>query len=142
MTLGLIDHIIFHGSIAVSLCIGVYFGFWNKSQTADEYLLGNREMKILPVALSLVASLCSGVTLLGHSADVYLYGANIVWNCLSCFVASVIGFYFYVPVVMKLKTPNVFEYFGVELLALIHKPYPQSCAQSACSTPPLEDLKE
>ncbi|XP_031348300.1 sodium-coupled monocarboxylate transporter 1-like [Photinus pyralis] len=113
MTLGLIDHIIFHGSIAVSLCIGVYFGFWNKSQTADEYLLGNREMKILPVALSLVASLCSGVTLLGHSADVYLYATGINPQAISSILCTVCVLYSTIGGFKGVVWTDVFQFFGI-----------------------------
>ncbi|KAK5642169.1 hypothetical protein RI129_008336 [Pyrocoelia pectoralis] len=111
MTFELIDYIISYGTIIVSLCIGLYFGIFKKSQTTDEYLLGNRQMKIVPVAISIIASLISGVTVLGNSADVYVFGANFVWACLAGVVANFIGGFVYVPVLIKLNTPNVFEYF-------------------------------
>ncbi|KAB0796174.1 hypothetical protein PPYR_10235, partial [Photinus pyralis] len=110
MAFGLIDHVILYCSIFLSLGIGMYFGFCKKSHSTEDYLLGDRKMKVVPVAVSVVVSYISGVTLLGHSADVYLYGTNIVWTVLSCLVATVIGAYLFLPVICKLKTPNAFEY--------------------------------
>ncbi|XP_031348312.1 sodium-coupled monocarboxylate transporter 2-like [Photinus pyralis] len=111
MPFEIIDHVVFYGSMAFSLGIGVYFGFWKKSHTSDGYLLANRQMKVIPITISMVASSISGITLLGYSGEVYVYGANIVWMCLSCVVASVIGGCMFVPVLTKLKSPNVFKYF-------------------------------
>ncbi|KAB0796165.1 hypothetical protein PPYR_10226 [Photinus pyralis] len=111
MGFGLVDHIILHGSIAVSLGIGIYFGFWKKSRTANEYLLGNQKMNVIPVAMSIIASCVSGVTFLGNSADVYAYGANMLWSGISCILANVIGGFLFVPVLIRCRAANVFEYF-------------------------------
>lgn len=50
------DYILFTMMLALSAGIGIYFGcFGTKQSTADEYLLGNKRMKVFPVAVSLVA---------------------------------------------------------------------------------------
>ncbi|KAB0790308.1 hypothetical protein PPYR_15351, partial [Photinus pyralis] len=106
-----IDYILFAGTIIVSLCIGIYFGFSKKSQTTDEYLLGGREMQVIPISVSLVASYISGLTVLGVPSDVYVYGANTVWVCLSIVIASIVGYFVFIPVILKLQGPTIFEYF-------------------------------
>ncbi|XP_031348303.1 sodium-coupled monocarboxylate transporter 1-like [Photinus pyralis] len=110
MAFGLIDQVIFYGTISISLAIGAYFGFYKKPQSADDYLLGDRKMKVIPVALSAAVSHVSGALLLGQSADVYVYGVNATWNILACLLSSVISVFLFVPVVTKLNISNSFEY--------------------------------
>lgn len=74
---GTADYAVFVAMLACSTLVGLYFGYKdhqtnqkNKKlglQTnADDYLVGGRKMKVLPIALSLVASYASGITLLGE----------------------------------------------------------------------------
>lgn len=50
------DYILFSLMLFVSAVIGIYFGFFAKKQsTSKEYLMGGKEMKVLPIAISLVA---------------------------------------------------------------------------------------
>lgn len=50
------DYSVFGALLAVSLSIGLYFGFFSKQeQTTEEYLQGGHKMKPLPIAISLVA---------------------------------------------------------------------------------------
>lgn len=51
-----IDYLVFGALLMLSVSIGVYFGFFDGTeQTTEEYLLGGRKMKTIPVAISLVA---------------------------------------------------------------------------------------
>lgn len=51
-----IDYVVFGALLMVSMAIGVYFGYFSKSeQTTEEYLLGGRKMKTIPIAISLIA---------------------------------------------------------------------------------------
>lgn len=53
------DYSVFVVMLATCACIGIYFGFIEKKskQVADEtdYLVGGRNMKTFPVAMSLIA---------------------------------------------------------------------------------------
>lgn len=52
----LTDYFVFIFLLAVSLLIGIYFGFFDgREQTTDEYLQGSHQMQVLPIAISLVA---------------------------------------------------------------------------------------
>lgn len=57
---GIWDYTVFVFMLIACGCVGIYFGFIKKSSGTDEYLMGGRNMKILPVSLSLVASFISG----------------------------------------------------------------------------------
>lgn len=50
------DYCIFCVMLGSSVVIGIYFGCFGKKQnSAQEYLLGGKNMKVLPIAISLVA---------------------------------------------------------------------------------------
>lgn len=51
-----IDYAVFGILLTLSVSIGIYFGFFDGTeQTTEEYLLGGRRMRPIPVAISLVA---------------------------------------------------------------------------------------
>jgi Na+/proline symporter len=56
---GIEDYLIFLLMLAICALIGIYFGFIeNKTKTIgdqDDYLVGGRNMKTFPVAMSLIA---------------------------------------------------------------------------------------
>ncbi|KAF5273271.1 hypothetical protein FQR65_LT04693 [Abscondita terminalis] len=97
--------------LAISISIGIYFGYiGKKKRTTDEYLLGSKSMKTIPVALSLIASNISAVTLLSIPTDVYLHGSNIFFHIFALPVSCVLIVTLYLPVILKLEVPNGFEY--------------------------------
>lgn len=76
---GTADYAVFILMLAVCSCVGLFFGYQDykkhkkvkKSVDGDEaldYLMGGRNMQVFPVAMSLVASFVSGITLLGKRA--------------------------------------------------------------------------
>lgn len=53
---GWCDYVIFGSMLGISVLIGIYFGcFGSKQSTTSEYLLGGKNMKVLPIVISLVA---------------------------------------------------------------------------------------
>ena len=54
---------------------------YRHKQNASEFLLGGRKMGILPVSLSLMATLLSAVMVLGVPAEVY-YNGTMYWMIL------------------------------------------------------------
>lgn len=54
----LLDYAIFVVLLAISVVIGVYFGFFSKikQNNVEEYLLGGKSMPKFPVAASLIAT--------------------------------------------------------------------------------------
>ncbi|KAK4876935.1 hypothetical protein RN001_009441 [Aquatica leii] len=109
----LTDYGVFLSMIAISCMIGIYFGCLKKNQTTADYLLGGSKMTIAPVTMSMIASNISGITLLALPADVYLYGANIGFLCISMVIVSFLIIFLYLPVIMKLKVPSGFEYLNL-----------------------------
>lgn len=50
-----VDYVVFVLMLTISAVVGVYWGFMKKQTTQIDYLLGGRNMKVVPVAMSLVA---------------------------------------------------------------------------------------
>lgn len=53
-----VDYILFATMMFLSLLIGVYYGFFakRKQNTTAEYLLGSKNLKVWPTAISLTAT--------------------------------------------------------------------------------------
>ena len=55
---GLVDYFVFILMLSICLVIGIYFGFFQSSNSSTEqYLMGDRQMKTVPISLSLIARL-------------------------------------------------------------------------------------
>lgn len=76
---GTADYAVFITMLVCCSMVGLYFGYQDhrkhkksKNQPsggseANDYLMGGRNMQVFPVAMSLVASFVSGITLLGET---------------------------------------------------------------------------
>jgi Na+/pantothenate symporter len=79
---GALDYAVFVLMLACCSMVGLYFGYQDHMKhkrskrgrrgsvievEAVDYLMGGRNMKVFPVAMSLVASFVSGITLLGEN---------------------------------------------------------------------------
>lgn len=51
----LIDYSVFVFMLLICVLVGVYFGLVKKQTSAQDYLMGGRNMKLIPVCFSLVA---------------------------------------------------------------------------------------
>lgn len=50
-----IDYLVFVFMLSICGGVGVYFGFIKKQKSAQDYLMGGRNMSLVPVTFSLVA---------------------------------------------------------------------------------------
>lgn len=75
---GIVDYVVFSVMMLISALIGIWYGCGpgGKQKTTAEYLLGDRQMKNWPVAISLLVSYLSAITLLGVPSEIYTYGAQ------------------------------------------------------------------
>ncbi|RXG60461.1 Sodium-coupled monocarboxylate transporter 1 [Armadillidium vulgare] len=119
---GIVDYCVFAGMLVFSGAIGLYTSYiGNKSP--EEFLMGNRSFKPMPVAMSLLTSFVSSISLLGYSGEVYAYGAQISMFVLGVILAILFSMYFALPVLYPLKLTSVTEYvelrFKSERLRLV-----------------------
>jgi Na+/proline symporter len=67
------DYVVFVLVLAISVAIGLFYWLKDrKSQTAENFLMADRQMSFLPVTLSLLASFMSAITLLGNASFIML----------------------------------------------------------------------
>ena len=63
------DYLVLSLILALSACIGLYHGFKErKGQTVESYLMADRNMHPVPVALSMFVSYMSAISFLGKYA--------------------------------------------------------------------------
>ncbi|GAB1858968.1 Sodium-coupled monocarboxylate transporter 1 [Camponotus japonicus] len=110
---GWFDYVFFNLLLLVSILIGVYFGFFSKQDSTTEYLLGGKRMGFLPVAMSIIASHISGITLLGVPAEVFHHGTQYAACIITSSLTAVITSYIFLPVFFKLQLTSTFEYLEV-----------------------------
>ncbi|KAM3962764.1 sodium-coupled monocarboxylate transporter 1 [Aphomia sociella] len=111
---GVGDYVAFGVLCAASCAGGVWYSAMGSRTKAvvdiRDYLLGGRAMSTFPVAMSLIASYVSGVTILGTPAEIYNYGTQywlvVVGVTLSCAVVATV----YLPVFCTLRLSSSYEY--------------------------------
>ena len=104
------DYLVFGFVLLVSAGIGIFYGcFGGKQKTTKEFLMADRSMGIFPVALSLLASFMSAITLLGTPSEIYMNGTQywVIW--LSYGLVIPLAAHFFLPVFYRLKLTSVFE---------------------------------
>jgi SSS family solute:Na+ symporter len=111
--LGLLDW-----AVIVVYCVGmlaVGWYYWRRNDTSEDYLLGGRRMKSLPVGLSLFATLFSTISYLAWPGEMIKYGPMILSIAVAYpFVALVAG-RFLIPHFMQLRITSAYEILEVQL---------------------------
>lgn len=105
------DYTVFAAMLLVSLAIGVWFAVkGGKQKTQGEYLMANRSMTIVPVAISILVSFMSAILILGTPAEMYTQGTEFSL----CIIGMVFGItaaaFLFVPLMFPLKLTSAFEY--------------------------------
>ncbi|RZB62225.1 sodium-coupled monocarboxylate transporter 1-like, partial [Asbolus verrucosus] len=103
------DYVMFAIMLLVCVAIGLYFGFYRSSTSAQEYLVGSRKMNIFPITMSLIASFISGISILGIPTETYLYGTQYVYILGGFVISTVIMSYIYLPVFYGLNLTSSYE---------------------------------
>ncbi|RVE53316.1 hypothetical protein evm_002149, partial [Chilo suppressalis] len=111
---GMGDYVVFGVLCAASCAGGLWYSAVGSKTKAvldvKDYLLGGKAMSTFPVAMSLIASYVSGVTILGTPAEIYNYGTQywlvILGVALSCVVVATV----YLPVFCTLRLSSSYEY--------------------------------
>ncbi|KAH8324244.1 hypothetical protein KR074_002227 [Drosophila pseudoananassae] len=141
---GSVDYVVFLGMIVLSTSTGVYFGCIKKgkkkieeveptlpttvperrkhdfgSEKMSEYLLGSRNLKVFPVAMSLIASYISGVTILGTTSEIYNYGTQYWFIAIAIVLQGIAVSYVYIPVFSALQVGSSYEYLEMRFHSII-----------------------
>uniref|UniRef100_V5H4Z4 Putative sodium-dependent multivitamin transporter n=2 Tax=Ixodes ricinus TaxID=34613 RepID=V5H4Z4_IXORI len=108
---GAVDYAVFTVMLLVSALIGVYYRFTgDRQRTAREYLVANKNMSVVPVSFSLMASFMSAVTLLGVPSENYFYGTQFLLINVAYIFGTPIAAFVFLPVFYKMQVVSVYEY--------------------------------
>ncbi|EEC06269.1 sodium-dependent multivitamin transporter, putative [Ixodes scapularis] len=107
----LVEYAVFAVLMVANFGLGLYFSFYKKAReaTAEEVFLGSNTLKMLPLALSALASIMSSLGIIGVTGHVYAYGIHVYWNHILAPINALIIAYIIIPVIYKLKVTSVFE---------------------------------
>ncbi|XP_036334226.1 putative sodium-dependent multivitamin transporter [Rhagoletis pomonella] len=97
--------------LLISAMIGIYYRYTGgKQKTIKEYLLADQSMTTFPVAVSLMASFMSSITLLGVSSESYQFGTMFCIINIAYIISTPIAAYLFLPVFYRMRTLSVYEY--------------------------------
>lgn len=107
---GITDYSVLTCMLVSCGAIGIYFGFVKRSSGEDEYLVGGRNMKTLPICLSLIASCISGISLLGTPTEIYVHGMNYLFIGFGVILVGFVMSNVYLPVFHELRLTSTYGY--------------------------------
>ena len=105
------EYVVFVLLLLVSAGIGIFHGCFSagKQKTTAEFLLANRNMPVFPMAMSVIASFISAITLLGTPVEIYNYGTQYSIVLINFVFVMAAAAYLYLPVLYKLGVASTFE---------------------------------
>ena len=119
----IVDYVVLVLFVLISMAIGVYYGLFKKQKTTEEYLLGNRNMHMLPVALSLLVTFQAATSVMGIPTEIYMYDTMVAYFFIAIMLASFIQAMFIVPLLYPLKLTSAYEVRFCYLYLPLHIKY-------------------
>ncbi|XP_076188554.1 sodium-dependent multivitamin transporter isoform X2 [Aptenodytes patagonicus] len=111
MEFTVIDYSIFALLLVLSSAIGLFYALsGDRQRTVQEFLLANRNMGFLPVALSLLATFQSAVAILGVPAEIYRFGTEYWFLGCSYLLGLLIPAHIFIPIFYRLRITSTYEY--------------------------------
>ena len=104
------DYVVLTLILLISASIGIYYGCTGgKQKTTGEFLMADRQMTVLPVTLSLLASFMSAIMLLGTPAEIYTFGTQYCTILSGYLIMIPVTAHLFLPIFFKLRLTSVFE---------------------------------
>lgn len=89
------------------MLIGLYFA--NKNKSIESYMVGDRKLSVIPVALSMMTSCMSALTLLGSSAELYYQGPTYGFIAISILFSGPITAYTILPIFYRMNELSLYK---------------------------------
>ncbi|XP_067657731.1 sodium-coupled monocarboxylate transporter 1-like [Haliotis asinina] len=106
------DFVVICGLLTLSLGIGLYYAIRSRKKgTREDYLLGGRRLRVLPVTMSLFVSYTSSTSMIGMPAEAFTYGFAYATFVVGAVVSMTIFIFTLVPMMHSLKMTSMYEYF-------------------------------
>src|SRR5580698_1179296 len=84
--------------------------FYHRRSSADDYFLGGRSMRVIPVAISLVAADLSGMTLMGTPAWSFEHNMELFVGTIAYLLVAPIVVYVFLPFYSRFKFYTGYQY--------------------------------
>ncbi len=114
------DYAIFAAYLAVTVAIGMKFA--GKQANLSEYFLAGRSMGGMVVALTIIASLFSGISFLAAPAEAYAHGPIFYISTLAFFIATPVTAVLFLPRFCRSHFYTAYQYleerFSVQIRVL------------------------
>lgn len=107
---GTVNTVVMTVFVLATLAIGVFYGIRDRT---GEKLLISRDMSVLPVSLSMMATFMSAILIIGTPSEIYFFGMQLEVGVFSIVVAGVLSAFVFLPVFHKLQLTSVYEYLGL-----------------------------
>ncbi|XP_046558490.1 sodium-coupled monocarboxylate transporter 1-like [Haliotis rubra] len=112
LSFGPVDYAVICGLLSLSVGIGLYYAIrGRKRNTREEYLMGGRRLKVIPVTLSLYVTYISSTAFIGMPAETFTTGFTFALFALGNVLAMSISIFTVVPMMHALRVTSVYEYF-------------------------------
>ncbi|PIK44724.1 putative sodium-coupled monocarboxylate transporter 1 [Apostichopus japonicus] len=109
-----LDYIVLIIFLMFSAGVGVYHAVrGDRQRSADQYLLANRSMHPIPVAISVIVSVLSAVTFLGTPAEVYIHGPQYWVVILNKVIPFCLVVFSFCPLFYRLQVTSIYEYLDM-----------------------------
>ena len=103
-----VDYVVLSLVLVVSAAIGLYHA-WKGVTKTEEFFVANRQMNLVPVSFSLLASWNSAIAILGTPAEIYNFGTMYSYIIVADVIALFIAIWFFIPLFYPLKLASVYE---------------------------------
>ena len=102
------DYLVFGIIMSITVAIGVLFATTGgKQRTTGEYFTGDRNMRVIPAALSIAVTYMSSILVIGVPAEAYLYGGQYLLVSIGFITGTTLAALFIVPIIYPLKLVSV-----------------------------------
>ncbi|XP_063227306.1 sodium-coupled monocarboxylate transporter 1-like isoform X2 [Bacillus rossius redtenbacheri] len=105
-----VDHTMFALMLVVSTVVGVLIGVCGKQDTKVDYLLGGKKMSVIPIAVSLIFSHVSGISIVALPTEYYTYGAMYFNQFFAGLITCIITISVFLPIFFELQITSTYEY--------------------------------
>ncbi|XP_071093128.1 sodium-coupled monocarboxylate transporter 1-like isoform X1 [Haliotis cracherodii] len=108
---GSADYAVFVISLVMSAGIGIFYALkGGRQKTTGEFLMGNRDLQILPASVSILVSFLSAITILGTAAEMYTNGTEYFLYVFGMVFGIVLATVLYIPLFYPHGFTSSFEY--------------------------------
>ncbi|XP_064614602.1 LOW QUALITY PROTEIN: sodium-coupled monocarboxylate transporter 1-like [Liolophura sinensis] len=105
------DYVVFGIVLIVSAGIGLFYAFTGgKQRTTKEFLMADRNMRLLPIAISILVSFISAIMILGTAAEMHTAGTEYWMLAWGMSMSNIMAALIFVPLLHPLKLTSSYEY--------------------------------